>query len=65
MKKRSFGFDATLFFYLAVTLGVPVANGGYHRPGFVTHAVTVLFGAISVTALRSLFRRSRLTFEDM
>jgi len=54
-----------LFFYLVVTLGVPLSPGGHARPGFSAHAATLLLAVAAFAALRLGLRRLRPTSEDM
>jgi hypothetical protein len=45
------------FFYLAVTLGVPVLRGADSEPGFRVHAATVLVVVAAVCAARTYLPR--------
>jgi hypothetical protein len=49
-----------LFFYLAVTIGVPLFGGSGRDPEFRAHAVTVFSVASALVSLR-MFAGARLT----
>ena len=39
-----------VFFYLLLTLGVPVVRGAGSRPGFLAHAATLLLVVTAISA---------------
>ena len=48
-----------VFFYIAVTLGVPVARGAASHRGFLPHAATLLLVVTAVSAARTAIRPAR------
>jgi hypothetical protein len=50
MTARSRAVTVPVFFYLAVTLGVPVVRGAASHHGFLAHAATLLFVVTTVSA---------------
>jgi hypothetical protein len=66
MKRLSRDMALPLFFYLAVTLGAPLAGNGYVRRDFSLHAATLLLVATVLVAAHVALRgRARPTSEDM
>jgi hypothetical protein len=50
MTPRIRAVTVPVFFYLAVTLGVPVVRGAASHRGFLAHAATLLFVVTAVSA---------------
>ncbi|HEX3597335.1 MAG TPA: hypothetical protein VHU80_19645 [Polyangiaceae bacterium] len=64
MTRSSRDAAVSVFFYLAVTVGVPFARNGYRTSHFVVHALTVVLIAAIAWGLRTAFVAVRPTSED-
>lgn len=53
---RPRGIAIPLVCYLAVTVGLPLANGAGANPSFTEHALTTLLVALSLYAILTLRR---------
>jgi hypothetical protein len=63
MTQKVRAMSIPVFFYVAVTLGVPVVRGAGSRPGFLAHATTLLLLVTAVSAAWTYLSRlvSRVT----